>query len=332
MARRSGTMPVLRLFLSLFLIVGLPAAAIAGGDYPLRPVRIVVGFGPGSAADLTARVLAQRLSKTMGQQFVVENKPGGGSTVAADQVVRGPKDGYTLFMGTVANVINAVMQPNLAFDFSKDFAPIVYTTSSPNILVVHPSTGVTNVRELIALLKAKPEQVFYGSSGVGTSPHLSGELFNMMAGAKMVHVPYSGSAQAVTDLLAGRTQVMFSPASTVLQYVEAGQLKALASSERTRATAAPTLPTVAEAGLPGFDTSVWFGVMGPAGMPREIVEKLSGAINEALGNEEVTKPLHAAGLDIKGGTPQAFGDFIASETKKWNDVVTAAGLRNQPPK
>jgi tripartite-type tricarboxylate transporter receptor subunit TctC len=311
--------------------MGLPATA-AEGDYPSRPVRIVVGFGPGSAADVTARVLAQRLSKTMGQQFIVENKPGGGSTVAADQIVRGPKDGYTLFMGTVANVINAVMQPNLAFDFSKDLAPIAYVSSSPNILVVHPSTGVTNVKELIALLKAKPEQIFYGSSGVGTSPHLSGELFNMMAGTKMVHVPYSGSAQAVTDLLAGRTQVMFSPASTVLQYVEAGQLKALASSERTRATAAPALPTVAEAGLPGFDTSVWFGLVGPAGMPREIVEKLSLAINEALGNAEVTTPLHAAGLDIKGGTPEAFGEFIAGETKKWNDVVTAAGLRNQPSK
>jgi len=198
-------MPALRLFLCLFLLAGLPATAAAEGDYPAKPVRIVVGFGPGSAADLTARVVAQRLSKTMGQQFIVENKPGGGSTVAADQVARGPKDGYTLFIGTVANVINAVMQPNLAFDFSKDFAPIVYATSSPNILVVHPSTGVDDVQQLIALLKAKPEQVFYGSSGVGTSPHLSGELFNMMAGTRMVHVPYSGSAQAVTDLLAGRT-------------------------------------------------------------------------------------------------------------------------------
>jgi tripartite-type tricarboxylate transporter receptor subunit TctC len=321
-------MPALRLFLVLLVILGLPTTAFAEGDYPSRPVKIVVGFGPGSAADLTARVLAQRLSKTMGQQFIVENKPGGGSTVAADQVVRGPKDGYTLFMGTVANVINGVMQPNLAFDFSKDFAPIVYTTSSPNILVVHPSTGVGNVRELIALLKSKPEQVFYGSSGVGTSPHLSGELFNMMAGTKMAHVPYSGSAQAVTDLLAGRTQVMFSPASTVLQYVESGQLKALASSERMRASAAPDLPTVAESGLPGFDTSVWFGVMGPPGISRDIIEKLSGAIGEALKNDEVTKPLHAAGLDIKGGTPQDFAAFIATETKKWNDVVTSAGLRN----
>jgi tripartite-type tricarboxylate transporter receptor subunit TctC len=321
-------MRVLKLCFGLFLIMGLAATAAAEGDYPSRPVRIVVGFGPGSAADLTVRVVALRLSRTMGQQFIVENKPGGGSTVAAEQVVRGPKDGYTLFVGTVANVINGVMQPNLAFDFAKDFAPIVYTTSSPNVLVVHPSTGVNNVKELIALLKAKPEQVFYGSSGVGTSPHLSAELFNMMAGTKMVHVPYSGSAQAVTDLLAGRTQVMFSPASTVLQYVESGQLKALASSEATRASAAPDLPTVAEAGLPGFDTSVWFGFMGPTGLSQEVIEKLSRAIGEALGNDEVTKPLRAAGLDIKGGTPEAFGAFIASETTKWNGVVTAAGLRN----
>jgi tripartite-type tricarboxylate transporter receptor subunit TctC len=321
-------MPALRLLYGLFLMMGLPVTAAADGDYPSRPVRIIIGFGPGSAADLTARVVAQRLSRTMGQPFIVENKPGGGSTVAADQVVRGPKDGYTLFMGTVANVINAVMQPNLAFDFSRDLAPIVCTTSSPNILVVHPSIGVNNVKELIALLKARPGQVFYGSSGVGTSPHLSGELFNMMAGTRMVHVPYSGSAQAVTDLLAGRTQVMFSPASTVLQYVESGQLKALASSEATRASAAPDLPTVAEAGLPGFDTSVWFGIMGPAGLSHEVIEKLARAIDEALGNDEVTKPLHAAGLDIKGGTPEAFGAFIADETKKWNGVVTAAGLRN----
>jgi tripartite-type tricarboxylate transporter receptor subunit TctC len=314
-------------YLGLLLILLWPAASLAQTDYPSRPVRIVVGFGPGSAADLTARVLAQRLSKTMGQQFFVENKPGGGSTVAAEQVGRGAKDGSTLFIGTVANVINAVMQPDLAFDFSRDLAPIAYTTSSPNILVVHPSTGVKDVKGLIALLKSKPGELFFGSSGVGTSPHLSGELFNMMAGTKMGHVPYSGSAQAVTDLLAGRVQIMFSPASTVLQYVQSGQLVALASSESTRASAAPDLPTVAEAGLPGFDTSVWFGVMGPAGMPRETIEKLSSAINAALGDAEVTAPLRAAGLDIKGGTPEAFGAFIAGETRKWTDVVAAAGLR-----
>src|ERR1700748_2856319 len=290
-------MPILRTLLGLLLIAVLPAKALAQDNYPSRPVRIVVGFGPGAAADLTARVIGQRLSQTMGQQFFVENKPGGGSTVAAEQVARSPKDGYTLFVGTVANVINAVMDPDPGFDFARDFAPIVYTASSPNILVVHPSTGVSNVKELIALAKSKPEQVFFGSSGVGTSPHLSGELFNMMAGTKLVHVPYSGSAQAVTDLIAGRTQVMFSPASTVLQYVASGQLTALASSERERASAAPDLPTVAESGLPGFDTSVWFGFVAPTGTPREIVDRLSHELNEGLKNEDVVKQLHNAGLD-----------------------------------
>jgi tripartite-type tricarboxylate transporter receptor subunit TctC len=320
-------MPGLRLWVELVLLFALPASALAQNPYPSRPVRIVVGFGPASAADLTARVLAQRLSQTMGQQFFVENKPGGGSSVAAEQVARGPKDGYTLFVGSVANVINAVLQPDLAFDFARDFAPIKYAASSPNILVVHPSTGVNDVKELIAFLKANPEKVFYGSSGVGTSPHLSGELFNMMAGTKMVHVPYSGSAQAVTDLIAGRTQVMFSPASTVLQYVASGQLRALASSERERASAAPELPTVDQSGLPGFDTSVWFGLVAPTGTPHDVIEKLSGAIDEALGNDEVKKLMRTPGLDIKGGTPEAFGAFIATETKKWNDVAIAAGLR-----
>jgi tripartite-type tricarboxylate transporter receptor subunit TctC len=267
------------------------------------------------------------LSRKFGQQFFVENKPGGGSTVAAQQVARSPKDGYTLFIGTVANVINGVLQPNLSFDFATDFAPVVLATSSPNFLVVHPSTGVTDTAGLIALSKARPGQIFYGSSGVGTSPHLSGELFNMMAGISMTHVPYSGSAQAVTDLLAGRTQVMFSPASTVLPYVEAGQLKALATSEGTRAAAAPNLPTIAESGLPGFDTSVWFGVVAPSGIPADIVEKLSRALNEALKDPAAAKLLGAEGLDIKGGTPEQFSAFIASETKKWNDVANAAGLR-----
>jgi len=193
--------------------------------------------------------------------------------------------------------------------------------------VVHPSTGVNNVKELIALLKAKPNRCFMARPA-SAPRRIFRRIVQHDAGTKMVHVPYSGSAQAVTDLLAGRTQVMFSPASTVLQYVESGQLKALASSEATRASAAPDLPTVAEAGLPGFDTSVWFGFMGPMGLSQEVIEKLSRAIGEALGNDEVTKPLRAAGLDIKGGTPEAFGAFIASETTKWNGVVTAAGLRN----
>jgi tripartite-type tricarboxylate transporter receptor subunit TctC len=309
------------------LLALLPATVRAQSDYPSRPVHIVAGFGPGSAADLTARVLAQRLSKTLNQSFIVENKPGGGSTVAAEQVARAPKDGYTLLMGSVAVIINGLLQPNLKVNFTNDFAPITLATASPNVLVVHPSTGVTNVQELIKLAKSKPGELNFGSSGFGTSPHLTGELFNIMAGTKIVSVHYPGSAQALTDLLAGRIQVMFSPASTVLSHAEAGEIRALATSEYTRSLSAPNLPTVSESGLPGFNTSLWFGMVAPAGTPRPIIDKLSGAINEALKSDEVAKPLRGAGLDIKGGTPDEFSAYIASETKKWDGVISAAGLR-----
>jgi tripartite-type tricarboxylate transporter receptor subunit TctC len=322
-------MPRIRAFLLCAGLMALwpSAAAQAQSDYPNHPVHIIVGFGPGSAADLTARVVGQRLSQTLGQSFVVENKPGGGSTVAAEQVSRAPKDGYTLFMGSVAVIINGLIQPSLKVNFADDFAPITLATGSGNILVVHPGTGVTNVRELIALAKAKPGQLNFGSSGFGTSPHLTGELFNIMADTKIVSVHYPGSAQALTDLLAGRIQIMFSPASTVLPQAETGAIRAIATSEDVRSASAPNLPTVAESGLPGFNTSLWFGFVAPAGTPRPIIDKLAAAMNEALKNDEVTKPLRAAGLDIKGGTPDQFAAYITSETKKWDGVVTAAGLR-----
>jgi tripartite-type tricarboxylate transporter receptor subunit TctC len=265
----------------------LPLVAQAQGDYPSRPVRVLVGFGPGSSADLSARILAQRLSQTLGQQFVVENRAGAGSNIATEAVARAAKDGYTLFVGTVANTINVSLAPNTSFDFQKDLAPIALVSTLPNILVVHPSSGARTVPELVALAKAKPGELSFASSGVGTSPHLSGELFNVMAGVKLVHVPYQGSAQAVTDLLAGRTAAMFSPASTVLQHVKEGKLTALASTQLKRAGSAPELPTMDEAGLKGFDTGVWFGLMAPTGTPKEIIDKLAQAVNEALKHDEV---------------------------------------------
>ena len=273
------------------LLALLPAAALAQSDYPSRPVHIVVGFGPGSAADLTARVLAQRLSKTLGQSFVVENKPGGGSTVAAEQVARAPKDGYTLFMGSVAVIINGLLQPNLKVNFANDFAPITLATSSPNILVVHPSTGVSNVKELIALAKSKPGQLNFGSSGFGTSPHLTGELFNIMAGTKIVSVHYPGSAQALTDLLAGRIQVMFSPASTVLSHAEAGEIRALATSELTRTAAAPKLPTVSESG--------------PARFQHQPVVRRGGAGRHAAPDRRQARGRDQRGAQERGGRQAA---------------------------
>jgi len=296
-------------------------------DYPNRPVRIVVGFIPGSAADITARVLGNGLGKLLGQQFVVENKPGAGSNLAGEFSAHAAKDGYTLFLGSSANIANQVITPNLGFDMTKDFAPIALATLAPVILVVHPSTGVKSVSELIALAKAKPGEILYASTGVGTAPHLAAELFDTRAGVKMVHVPYQGSPQAVTDLIAGRTAVMFSPASAVIAQVEAGKLTALASAADKRPSIAPNLPTMAEAGMPDFDTSIWFGLMAPAGTPAEIIDKLARAVPEAIKSSEAQTALKSQGFDALTGGPEEFARFMVTETAKWNEAAKAAGLK-----
>lgn len=296
-------------------------------DYPNRPVRLILGIGPGSAADVSARIVGGKMGTILGQQFVIEGRPGAGSNIAAEYVSRAERDGYTLFLGTVANAINTTLSPNLTFNFARDFAPIAAIGTVPNLLVVHPSLKVHSVKDLVALAKAKPGQIFFGSSGIGTSPHLSGELFNMMAGTKLVHVPYQGSAQVLSDLLTGRVQVTFSPVSTVLPQVAEGKLVALASTRLQRAASAPDLPTLSEAGLPGFDTGVWFGLLAPAGTPQPIIGKLNGAANEALGSPEVRAALLQQGIEPLGGTPEDFARVIASETAKWADVIQAAGLK-----
>src|SRR5882757_4528147 len=311
----------LRLLCAILISAALAGAAGAQAqDFPNRPIRVFVGFGPGSGADITARVVGARMSQLLGQQIVVENKTGASSSLAAEAAARAPKDGYTLLMASIANPINAVVSSNLSFDFPKDFVPIVRLTTTPNILVVHPSTGAKTVKELIDFAKAKPDQLTFGSSGVATGTHLSGELFKVMAGVKMVHVPYGGSPQAVTDLLAGRIQVLFSPASTVLQHVRDGKLVALASTEAKRTGIAPDLPTMAEAGLPGFETGLWFGLMAPVGTAKEIVDKLNRAGNEALKAEEVGKSLAPQGIDLVGGSADDFARFLDSEMKRWATV------------
>ncbi|HEY2136213.1 MAG TPA: tripartite tricarboxylate transporter substrate binding protein [Xanthobacteraceae bacterium] len=314
--------------------IAATAVAIAGtatasraDDYPARPVRVIVGFTPGAAADITARVVVNRMGQILNQQFVVENKPGAGSNLAADYVSHAPKDGYTLLLGTSANLTNAVISPNLGFDFVKDFAPVALATTVPVILVVHPSLGVNSVQELIALAKRKPGEILYGSTGVGAAPHLSGELFNARAGIKTVHVPYQGSPQAVTDLIAGRTAMMFSPASAVMPHIKSGALKALASATSKRPGIAPDLPTMAEAGVPDFDTSIWFGLMAPAGTPRAIVERIAGAVNEALRSEEVRRSLASQGFDMLGGSPEDFARTITQDLARWTLAAEAAGLR-----
>jgi tripartite-type tricarboxylate transporter receptor subunit TctC len=311
-----------------FAVTAAATPALAQTDYPNRTVRIVIGFSPGSVADTPARLLAQKFSQSLGQQFVVENKPGAGSNIAAELVARAPKDGYTLLMATAAQTINATISPNLTFDFQKDFAPIAMVASVPNLLVVHPSLGVDNLKDLIALAKKKPGELAYGSSGVGTSTHLAGELINVRAGVKLTHVPYPGSSQSLTDVLAGRIPMLFVPAAPAMQYVQKGDLKAIAVTQLKRASVAPGVPTMAEAGLPDYDIGLWFALTAPAGTPREAIDKLARATNEAMQATDLIAALTAAGIEpITDSNPESFARYIDSEIKKGAEIAIAAGLK-----
>ena len=317
-----------------FLPLAASAAAIpifprvAGAQaYPSRSLRLIVGFPPGAAGDTIARVVGASMSNTLRQQVVVENRPGAGSTLAAEFVARSPQDGYTLFMGQVATVTSAITNPDARLDFAKDFAPVTLLASDPLILVVHPSLGVSYTKELIALARSKPGELTYASVGPGTINHLLPELISLRTNIKLVHVPYKGSPPAATDLIAGRVSMMMGPASVLMPHVATGRLKALASGSAKRLRNAPDLPTMAEDLLPDLEASIWAGLMAPAGTPETVIEKLSDAANGALKSDEVNSALTALGFDALGGSPQDFAQFIAREIDKWSVAATAAGLK-----
>ena len=303
------------------LVIVAQQPALAEESYPTRPIRLIVGFAAGSSADVAARIVSRKLGDLLGQTVIVENRPGASSMIAIEYVARATKDGYTLLIATIAATINTTLMPDKGPNFEKDLAPITLVGSLPNILVVNPKLDVKDVKELIALAKQKPDELLYGASGLGSGPHLATELFKQMAGIKMTGVLYPGSAQTITDLIAGRIQVMFSPASTVLGLIKDGRVKALATSQAKRASVAPDLPTISEAALPGYDTGVWFGILGPAGTPTPIIDKVSKATNDALKDPETLKALRAQGLDALGGSPDDFARFIKSETERWARVI-----------
>jgi tripartite-type tricarboxylate transporter receptor subunit TctC len=316
---------------SRLLAAAVFAAAIAAPaqaqNYPTQPIRIISGFPAGTTADLSARVVGAKMGEILKGQVVVENRPGAASSIAGAQVARAEKDGYTLYVGSAANIINAAQNPNLTFDFIKDFSPIVLMTSTPTVLVVSPNLGVKSVKELIAAAKAKPGGISFGSSGVASSTHLALELFNSQARVKLQHVPYTGSPQVVTDLLAGRIHGYFSPASTVMGHVTAGKLIALGVTEPKRSTILPELPTMFEAGVPDCISVLWFGLVALAGTPQPIIDRLSNAANEALKSNDVLKSLKAATIAAHGGSPEEFARHIAEENKRWTKVITDAGLK-----
>jgi tripartite-type tricarboxylate transporter receptor subunit TctC len=317
-----------RLAAALLAILCMASPASAQ-TYPSAPIRIISGFPAGTTADITARVIGAKIGQILNGQVVVENRPGAASSIAAASVARADKDGYTLYIGSAANLINAAQNPNLTFDFIKDFTPVTLLTSTPTVLVVTPELGVKNVKELIALAKAKPDAISFGSSGVASSTHLALELFNSLAGVKIQHVPYTGSPQVVTDLLANRIHGYFSPASTVMGHVAAGKLIALGTTDAKRTSILPDLPTMIEAGVPDCISVLWFGLVAPAGTPQPVIDRLSKAANEALQADDVAKSLQGSSIARLGGSPDDFRRHIAEEDKRWTKVITDAGLRKK---
>jgi len=314
----------------LLIATGLSALASAGAasalDYPTRPVRFIVGYPAGGATDILARLIGQRLSERLGQNFVIENKPGAGNNIGTEFVTNAEPDGYTVFLVNPANFINATLYTNLRFNFIRDIAPVASFTRVPNVMTVALGVPAKTVAEFIAWVKANPGKVNMASSGNGTSVHLSGEMFMAMTGAKMEHIPYKGAAPAITDLLGDRVQVIFDNMPSIVQHIHSGKLRALAVTTATRSPELPDVPSLSET-VPGYEASALFGMGAPKKTPPEIIEKLNKEINAVLAEPEMKKRLTELGGEPLISTPEAFGAMIAAETEKWGKVVTSAGLK-----
>ena len=314
------------IYAALITAVATLAAPALAAESPTKPIRLIVGFAPGGGTDTTARAMSQKLTDALGQQVVVDNRPGAAGNIAAEIVSKATPDGYTLLMGTIAALaINPSLYSKLPFDPLKDFAPITQAVDSTNILSLHPSVPAGSVKELIALAKAKP--LNYGSSGVGGTGHLAGELFNTMAGVKMTHIPYKGGGPAMIELVGGQVQLVFATAASAVPQIKGGKIKGIAVNTAKRAALMPNLPTISEAGLPGFDANNWYGLLAPANTPRPIINRLNAEATKVLAMPDVTNFLFNQGLDPAPGTPEKFGAYIKSEMTKWAKVVKDSGAK-----
>jgi tripartite-type tricarboxylate transporter receptor subunit TctC len=303
------------------------AGAPAQQTYPARTIRLIVPSAPGGGTDITARIMAPKLSEYLGQQVVVENRAGAATMIGGEAVARSAPDGYTLLMGISTLAINPAMYRKMAYDALKDFAPIAQVVTLSNVLVSHPSLPARNVKDLVAFVKARPGQIAFASAGVGTNPHLSHELFLSMTGLKMTHVPYKGSGQGIVDVIAGHVPVMMPAVPTALVYIKSHRLRAYGVSGAKRSSAAPDIPTIAEAGVPGYEATQWFGILAPAGTPRPIVERWHRETVRALKESDVRDRLVADGADPVGSTPEEFAAYLRTETEKWAKVVKDVGIR-----
>ena len=309
------------------LIVAAGACWAQGtARYPAKTIRLIVALAPGGGVDTAGRLIGQKFTDAWGQQVVAENRAGAGGTIAAEQVARAAPDGYTLLMTSMGHAITPALY-KLSYDTIKDFAPISLFVQSPSVLAVHPSLPVKSVKELIAFTKARPNQILFSSSGSGSGQHLAMELLNRMAGLQLVHIPYKGTASSILDLVAGRVSVTSASAISTMPHVRAGRLRALAVSSGKRSPSVPELPTIAEAGVPGFAVDQWYSLFAPAGTPKEIVAKLYGEIAKAVVNPETRERLLAMGLDPVGSPPDEFAAYVKTETVKWGKLVREAGIR-----
>ena len=317
-------------------MVGRYAAVAAGclfaatgyaQTYPVKPIRFLVGFPPGGTSDILARTIGQKLGEAVGQQVVIDNRPGAGGNIGAEAAAKSAPDGYTIFMSTTSQAISASLYSKLNYDLVRDFAPITQAVNYTNLLVVHPSLPVRSVKELIALAKARPGELNYGTAGNGTPPHMTGELFNSYTGVKLQHVPYKGGAPAIADLLGGQITIMFDNVPPLLPHVQAGKMRPLAVTSLKRISVLRDVPTLDEAGLKGFDSVAWNGVLAPAGTPKEIVARLNSEILRILSLPDVRERLSSQGADPVGGTPEQFAALIRSEIQKWAKVVKDSGAK-----
>lgn len=314
---------------SLTLCCALAAMPAYAQQYPTKPVRVIVPSSAGGGTDIVARSLTPELSKRLGQQFVVENRAGAGTMIGTDVAAKSPPDGYTLLMGLSTLAINSALYKKVPYDPVKDFAPITVAVSSGSIIVVHPSVPVKTVKELISFARARPGQMNYASAGTGTYPHMTMELFLSMAKLKMVHIPYKGTGPAMVDMLAGHTAVMAGTMVTTVPQIRAGRLRGLGITTTRRSEAAPDIPTIAEAGLPGFESVQWYGLLAPANTPRDIVNRLHGEMVKILQQPAIRKRFAADGADVVANTPDQFAAYIKAELAKWDKVARGAGIEKQ---
>lgn len=303
------------------------AAAQGAANYPSKPIRYIVGYTPGGTADMLARAVGQKLTEAWGHQVIVENRPGAGTNIGTEIAAKSPPDGYTLFMPTVANAINPTLYPKLTYDPIRDFAYVMNFAKVPGILVVHPSVPVKNAKELVALARARPNELRHGSTGIGSPHHLAGEIFKTMAGVKMIHVPYKGATPAIADVVAGHIEVYFGAMVSTLPHAKSGRLRALGVTSTKRVAAAPDVATLDEQGLKGFETGSWFGMAVPAGTSRDIIMKLHAEAARAIAAPELRKRMSAEGAEFVGDTPEQFTAFLKGEIAKWGKAVKASGAK-----